>query len=276
MPKVSIIVPCYNQAQYLDEALQSVLEQAYDNWECIIINDGSPDTTEEIANQWVKKDSRFIYLKKENGGLSSARNAGITIAQGTYILPLDADDKIAPHYISFAIQSFQENNSLKIVYCKAVKFDEEQGLWELPDFLRDRLIRENVIFCSAMFKKKDWIAVGGYDEHLIYGLEDWEFWIAMLKSEGDVKCLDYVGFFYRIKKISMIKSLDLDQRIFSENYIYTKHMKFFVSNYDDVIESNRVLLFKVKKLELDLKSEKVLINALFYRIFKIKIFKITT
>lgn len=71
---ISVIVPCYNQAQYLDECLQSVLDQTYQNWECIIVNDGSPDNTEEIALRWTKKDSRFRYLKKENEGLSSARN----------------------------------------------------------------------------------------------------------------------------------------------------------------------------------------------------------
>lgn len=84
-PLISVIVPCYNQAQYLDECLQSVVEQTYPNWECIIVNDGSPDNTEEIALQWTEKDSRFIYIKKENGGLSSARNAGLEIAKGKWI-----------------------------------------------------------------------------------------------------------------------------------------------------------------------------------------------
>lgn len=66
---VSVIVPCYNQAKYLSEALQSVLDKTYENWECIIVNDGSPDNTEEVAKQWVEKDSRFKYFYKENGGL---------------------------------------------------------------------------------------------------------------------------------------------------------------------------------------------------------------
>ena len=91
---ISVIVPCYNQAQYLDECLQSVLNQTYPNWECIIVNDGSPDNTEEIAKNWTAKDSRFLYLKKENGGLSSARNAGIERAKGEWIQFLDCDDRI--------------------------------------------------------------------------------------------------------------------------------------------------------------------------------------
>ena len=89
---VSIIVPCYNQAQYFTEALQSVLDQTYKNWECILVNDGSTDHTEEIALEWSKIDDRFVYIKKENGGLSSARNSGIEIAKGDYLQFLDADD----------------------------------------------------------------------------------------------------------------------------------------------------------------------------------------
>lgn len=100
---VSIIVPCYNQAQFLDEALQSVLDQTYTNWECIIVNDGSPDHTEELANKWVDRDNRFIYLHKENGGLSSARNAGLEVAKGEYIQFLDSDDWIAATKLELSI-----------------------------------------------------------------------------------------------------------------------------------------------------------------------------
>ena len=102
-PVISIIVPCYNQAQYLPETLQSVLEQDYRHWECIIINDGSPDNTEEVALEWCSKDERFKYFKKENGGLSDARNYGIKHSVGKYILPLDSDDKISKDYTLEAI-----------------------------------------------------------------------------------------------------------------------------------------------------------------------------
>lgn len=104
--KISIIVPCYNQAQYLDECLQSVQDQTYTHWECIIVNDGSPDNTEEIAKKWVEKDTRFIYLKKENGGVSSARNLGLENAKGDFLQFLDADDCIKTDNISGRSQYF--------------------------------------------------------------------------------------------------------------------------------------------------------------------------
>ena len=78
---VSVIVPCYNQAIYLPEALNSLLAQTYQCWEAIVVNDGSPDETEKVALEYTRKDSRIKYVFKENGGLSSARNKGIELAQ---------------------------------------------------------------------------------------------------------------------------------------------------------------------------------------------------
>jgi glycosyltransferase involved in cell wall biosynthesis len=270
--KVSIIVPCYNQAQYLDEALQSVLDQTYINWECIIVNDGSPDNTEEVAKQWVEKDIRFVYLKKKNGGLSSARNAGIATAQGEFILPLDADDKIALNYIELAMQCFQVDATLKVVYCKADKFGEEEGVWQLQPFSIYDLCRFNMIFCSAFFRKKDWKLVGGYDVNMIYGLEDWEFWIAVLKNGGHVKCLDEVGFFYRIKSESMIGQLNTEKRKRLFEYMSIKHADFFVAQLGSFYE----LSLNIEKHKVDFllktRSEKFLIDALMYQLFGITFF----
>ena len=178
--RVSIIVPCYNQAQYLDECLQSVLEQTYPHWECIIINDGSPDNTEKVAQEWVVKDTRFKYIYKENGGLSSARNAGIEIADGEFILPLDADDKISAHYLKLAVKEFEKDTYLKVVYCKAEKFGNETGVWVLPEFSLKLLCMQNMIFCTAFFKKKDWKDLLNVDI----------FKVKVKEKEGEVKVMD--------------------------------------------------------------------------------------
>ncbi len=98
---VSIIIPCYNQAQYLPDALGSVLAQTYPHWECVIVNDGSTDNAEEVAREWVIKDDRFKYVKKKNGGLSSARNTGLALAVVEYIQFLDADDLLEVDKIKY-------------------------------------------------------------------------------------------------------------------------------------------------------------------------------
>ena len=155
---VSIIVPCYKQAHYLREALQSVLEQSYSNWECIIVNDGSPDTTELVAKQWLEKDSRFHYLYKENGGLPSARNAGIKISTGEFILPLDADDILHPDYLKKTVPVLNKNNDLGVVSCYRYFFVKNK-LNIIKEYkasgsnYRD-LMFENKLMPSSLFRKK--------------------------------------------------------------------------------------------------------------------------
>jgi len=273
--KVSIIVPCYNQAQYLEEALQSVLEQTYLNWECIIINDGSPDNTEEIAKEWVKKDIRFNYIFKQNGGLCSARNSGIELSNGEFILPLDADDKIEPNYLELAIESFKQDTTLKVVYYKAEKFGDESGKLDLKPFSLKNLAIENMIFCTALFKKEDWILVNGYDEEMIYGLEDWEFWIAILKNGGMVKQLDYIGFFYRVKSKSMLKELNSEKSKYLFEYISIKHADFFVRELGSFGYLNNVIKQKNKEKQKNddkLKSRKFVIDVFCNTFFGFTIF----
>lgn len=226
MPLISVIVPCYNQAQYLDECLQSVLDQTYPDWECIVVNDGSPDNTEEVAKNWVEKDSRFKYFYKENGGLSSARNFGIDKAKGEWILPLDCDDYISNNYLDLA-QSHFDNQDLKVIYCEAQKFGTVNEKWKLKEFSLAKLALENLIFCTAFYRKDDWEKVGGYDENLLHGLEDWEFWISLLKIGGKVLQLQETCFFYRIKDNSMLFELKNNHEVKALMYIEKKHIAFF-------------------------------------------------
>ncbi|MFV0201300.1 glycosyltransferase family 2 protein [Empedobacter falsenii] len=247
-PLISVIVPCYNQAQYMDECLQSVLDQTYQNWECIIVNDGSPDNTEEVALHWVEKDTRFIYLKKENGGLSSARNAGIEKAKGEWILPLDCDDKIGSQYLELASAQFDKDYT--IIYCEAEFFGDKEGKMELPIYEYNRILINNLIFCSGLFKKQDWITIGGYDINLKYGREDWDFWLSILDESSKVKKIDYLGFFYRRKSDSMDVKLNInnEKKIYSENYVFIKHLSKYLIYNDNAIENYNLLSMKLDEL----------------------------
>ncbi|MEM8520125.1 glycosyltransferase family A protein [Flavobacterium sp. PL12] len=265
-PLVSIIVPCYNQAQYLSEALQSILDQTYQNWECIIVNDGSPDNTEAVAQEWLAKGSRFKYVYKENEGLSSARNSGIEIAIGEFILPLDADDKIGKDYLKLALQAFENDQTLKVVYCKAEKFGQVLGIWNLPSYSITEIARNNSIFCSAIYRKLEWEKVCGYDTNMIYGLEDWEFWIAILKDGGNVKCIDYIGFYYRITAGSMARIINQEERFFSEKYVAIKHLDFILKSYDELLKENNEIVYK-------LTSEKFVSNLFTKMFLGFKFFK---
>ena len=241
MPLISVIVPCYNQAQYLDECLQSVLDQTYTDWECIIVNDGSPDHTEEIAKKWVEKDARFRYLLKENGGLSSARNAGIEIAEGEWILPLDADDKIGERYLELAEKEFENGHT--VIYCEGEKFGSEAGIIKMEPFSLNNLATYNTFFATSFFKKIDW-KNEGFDESMIYGLEDWDFWISILKKGGSAHKIPEICFFYRIKETSMVTELNNERRKRMHDIISKKHLDFFheyLGNFPELALQIKVL-----------------------------------
>ena len=265
---ISIVIPCFNQGKYLNESLQSVFEQTYTLWECNIIDDGSTDDTRSIAAKWIEKDDRFKYFYKENNGLCSARNTGIELSNGKYILPLDADDKISEDYIELALLEFEKDTKLKVVYCNAQKFGEQNGFWELPSFSLKQLAISNMIFCSAIYKKEDWRQIGGYDTAMIYGLEDWEFWIALLKNGGEVKKIEHLGFYYRTKVASMVTNLDDEKAEKMYEYLSTKHADFFVKH----LGSFKSLISTINKNNKNLNSNKFLINLVCKKLFGFNLF----
>lgn len=207
---VSIIVPCYNQAQYLAETLDSVLAQTYPYWECIIVNDGSPDNTEEVANEYCAKDSRFHYYYKENSGVADTRNYGISKSNGCYILPLDSDDIIEETYIEKAIKYLEQNPTTKLVYCEVELFGVKNGKWQLPSYSYDSILKNNCIVCSCIYKKSDFYLTCGYNPNMVYGWEDWDFLLSLLTPEDKVYKIPETLFYYRIKEIS--RSTKLEQR----------------------------------------------------------------
>lgn len=226
-PRISIIIPCYNQAHYLGDTIKSALDSDYPNIEIIIVNDGSTDHTVELAEEFCAKYPNIILLSQINRGVSHARNAGIEIATGKYILPLDGDDLISPNYVPEAINVLENNPNVKVVYCEAVKFDKNrQWPWKLKPFSLESLAKDNMIFVSGIYYKADWKKVGGYSEDLMKGHEDWEFWIKLLKSGGEVTKLPFVGFYYRITGESRRKFYRKVSKKNTVDYINKNHHEF--------------------------------------------------
>ena len=111
MPAISIIIPIYNVEKYLRRCLDSVLNQTFQDWQAVCVNDGSPDNSAAILNEYAARDNRFIIVTKENGGLSDARNAGLPHATGEYIMYLDSDDFIHPQTMEIAYHMARRDNS---------------------------------------------------------------------------------------------------------------------------------------------------------------------
>lgn len=263
--KVSVIVPCYKQADYLPETLDSVLAQTYSNWECVIVNDGSPDNTDQVVERYLTRDSRFKYIWQRNQGLASARNAGIKSSCGEYCLPLDADDLIAPSYLEKAVEAFIKNENTKLVYCKADKFGLINEPWFLGDYSFERLIWDNCIFCTAMFKRSDFLRTGGYNVNMIHGLEDWDFYLSLLNKDDIVYCLDDVLFHYRIKETSMITDLSKQHRNEMMIQICKNHDEIYAPYKEKVIIYYRELL----KLQQQKASFEAIRSSRAYRLGKL-------
>lgn len=244
---ISIIVPCYNQAHFLSEALQSVIEQTYPNWECIIVNDGSLDYTELVAQEWLEKDDRFKYFKKENGGLSSARNAGIAISIGVYILPLDADDKIHSTYLEKIVKAFFENPELELVTSRIQFFGAKNTEYILPDYSYKKLLVQNCFVCSSAFKKNDWARVGGYDQNM-KSFEDWEFWIRILNEKSKVYKIPEMMFIYRKQEQgSLSNSFKTHSHFYYYlyDYVYEKHKNVYKKYFPNpILAYNENLILK--------------------------------
>ncbi|MDT8303007.1 MAG: glycosyltransferase family 2 protein, partial [Sedimentisphaerales bacterium] len=137
-PAVSIIIPCYQQAHFLPDALASVQSQTCADWECLIVDDGSPDATAAVAKESTGKDSRFRYLYKHNGGLSSARNSGLDHAKGRYIQFLDADDVILPQKLEQQLQCLCGATPYALSYCN-YRYGEEDDVYVPPPDIINKL-----------------------------------------------------------------------------------------------------------------------------------------
>lgn len=246
-PVVSIIVPCYNQAHYLEDTLDSVLEQTFSDWECIIVNDGSPDHTEEIALEWCKKDDRFKYHLKNNGGLPAARNTGVSMSTGRYILPLDSDDMLHQDYMKEMIKILDNNVELGIASSYRFFFSgNKQNILQIHKTkgagVLD-LLFENQLMPSSMYRRTCWEQVGGYDEKMRKGYEDWEFWISITKQGWKFKILEQPLFYYRKSTSSMLVTTNREYFIDVKEYIILKHADLYKSNFKRLVQ---VLIFNTK------------------------------
>lgn len=227
---VSVIIPCYNQGAFLQEAIDSVQAQTHPSYEIIIVNDGSTDpyTIDVLA---AKSKEGFNVIHVPNGGVSAARNIGIEVAKGEFILPLDADDKIGPNYLQNAVEVLINNSGVKLVYCECEFFGALSGKLEVPRYSMEEMLLQNLIFNAAVFRKKDFEATGGYDTNFLTGWEDWEFWLRFVTKKEEVYKLPGTHFFYRIKELSRNASLKGDKLKVAEQQLFKKHLDKYLANY---------------------------------------------
>lgn len=236
MDKVSVIMPCYNDGIYIEQAIESVKKQSYKNIELIVIDDGSEEnTTISIINRLKEMEKSVIFLRTSHLGPAGARNYGIRQAEGKFILPLDSDDIISETYVEKCLGVLKGNENIGAVYCLANLFGEKEGKWELPIYSFENMLVDNIVFVTAMFRKTDWEAVGGFDTSMEAGMEDYSFWLSILELGKEIYQIPEVLFHYRIKKESRTSGYITDVEKTKEIYrkIYYSHYDFYQKHAEE-------------------------------------------
>jgi hypothetical protein len=230
---VSVIITCYNDGQYLQEAIDSVLAQTWPNFEIIVVDDGSTDRFTQQVLQNLHHE-RIRVFHKENGHLSSARNFGVIRSSGNFFIPLDADDKLHPTFIERAYHILSTDPGIAAVSSWAQHFGVKSDVKVLEGGGLINFLRYNNCVACALIRKEVWEQNHGYDERMKDGFEDWEFWINTTKKGWRVFVIPEPLFYYRIKKQSMVTDT-VTKRPEIYNFIIYKHRDVYDRYYPQII-----------------------------------------
>jgi glycosyltransferase involved in cell wall biosynthesis len=267
-PLLSIVISCYNDADYIEQAVSSALNQTYSNKEIIVVDDGSNVETKAVLKKLEPKITTLIT--QGNQGQSIARNNGIRKAKGKYILNLDSDDFFEITFCEKAIHKFEEDEEIVIVTCNVNRFNTHGTIdvfFPNGGFLNNFLF-SNSAMGSSMFKRKDWERCGGYEEKLpILGLEDWEFYIQILKVGGYAYVIQETLFNYQVRENSTTDRIR-EVRLDKFKHIIMKHKQLYSDNFEILVENlfdqiKREQSEKIKNTErIDFKIGKAVLRPL--------------
>jgi GT2 family glycosyltransferase len=197
---VSIVIPCYNYARFLPDAVGSVLAQTFPNWELIVVDDGSTDATSTTARQLMARhpDRRMRVFQQPNAGPAAARNTGAERASGEYLLFLDADDMLAPTLLERTVAILRQQPETGFVYSGMRLFGHDRHEWPSAAFDLRRLALDNYVLPHALVRRAAWEQVGGFDTaRSLWGFEDWEFWLRVAVSGWQGRHIAEPLVFYR-------------------------------------------------------------------------------
>lgn len=306
LPKVSVIIPLYEQNQYIPEAIESVLAQQYKNIEIIIVDDGAVDFPSDIIHKFAGKIQVF---HQNHSGPSSAKNTGLEHSSGEFIQFLDADDLIAPEKIRVQISHFLDNPGVSICYCNHVLFDEtiinkQSYLYRVPGRMTNPVLElidfrkvYPIPLHSALTRKNVFSKIGGFNDHL-RTYEDREFFIRAASSGNVFGHEDFFGAFYRqhagnaTKKEELmfngfITYIDILEKEFTAKGLMTEEIKYLLAD-NCYLNLHRVVRQSLKHEYSDILSKKIKfyqsgylppdcgkVSKLLFKIFGINRFRIS-
>jgi glycosyltransferase involved in cell wall biosynthesis/SAM-dependent methyltransferase len=232
---VSIIITCYNLGMFLNEALAGALAQTYPDVEVIIIDDGSTDPATITVLDKLPPHPRLRMLRTSNQGVSRARNYAISQACGTYILPLDADDRILPNYLARAVEILDLRPEVGFVGCHYRTFGIRETEYRPTAYRLPDLLVENVVPVASVYRRECWERAGGYCQE-INQMEDWDLWLSLLDLGYEAVVLPEIYFEYRVRSnsnLSLARDPEAYQRIMS--VLYRRHKALFDGYAQEVL-----------------------------------------
>ncbi len=202
--RLSVVIPCLDHGEFLVEAVASAERSITEPYELIVIDDGSrqPRTLEVLG---ALETAGYFVVHQENQGLAAARNRGIELATGRYVLPLDADNRLLPGFPESAMRILDEDPRVGVVYGDRRELGLRSGEVQVPEFDLDTLLTGNFIDACAVIRKCVWSECGGFDSAMPHqGWEDWDFWISVAGHGWRFHYLPRITFEYKVRPGSMI------------------------------------------------------------------------
>lgn len=255
-PLISIIIPCYNDGQYIEQSVNSALNQTYNNKEVIVVDDGSNPKTKVVLKKLESKITKLIT--QENQGVCVARNRAIGIANGNLILTIDSDDFFEPGFLAKAVEILENNKDVGMV-TSWVQVINEKGnnlyIQKPSGSDASEVLFHNNSTGSCLFRREAWFEAGGYDVNMKKGFEDWEFNISITKKGWKVAVIPEILFNYRYKISSRNSKAQCHQKEI-RNYVFRKHKDIAVENYEKTINFFLFEIEKQKKINEKLRNSK--------------------
>ena len=212
-PLVSIITPFYNAGKYFEQTFNCVMNQTFPWFEWIIVNDGSTRPEDvRLLESFAEKDDRITVIHKENGGISTGRNAAIRASSTDIIIPLDADDLIAPTYVEVLYWALRKNPDCSWSYSCNVGFQNQEYLWDKP-FDPELLKTYNYLVYSGAIRKSAIEQVHGYDEITKHYFEDWHMWLRLLAAHHKPVKVKSYSFWYRRLDTGVLSIVNRDPQV---------------------------------------------------------------
>jgi glycosyltransferase involved in cell wall biosynthesis len=205
-PKVNVVIPCYNYAGYVEEAIGSVLLQTYKDYVLTLVNDGSTDDSLSVLRRYEGRPG-VVVVDQANQGLSAARNAGISAVESLYVLTLDADDLILPTFLEKTVPLMESDSGLGFVYTYIAYFGDEHVLVRNHPYDFQVLKYDNFVNSCTLFRRDAWVMAGGFNTEMVYGCEDWDFWINVAKRGWPGRLVPEPLFLYRRHGVSMVSGV---------------------------------------------------------------------